>query len=112
MARLTVSGARSMGHLFQIGSEALFPLKSVDKASAQATSCRLFLRQCVIIVDRSKFGWEHLGQLVGDALAHLHRDLDQGTDLLPYQRFWRTMGMLELQQSGNCLLDGVLVAAS
>ena len=60
----------------------------LDIVKRGAAPCGLFLRQRVAIVNRSEFGREHLGQLVGDALAHLHRDLGQGRDFLAHQRFW------------------------
>ena len=46
-----------------------------DIVKRGAAPCGLFLHQRVAIVNRSEFGREHLGQLVSDALAHLHRDL-------------------------------------
>jgi hypothetical protein len=72
-------------HTPQAGNILVYVLDIVKRGAAPRW---LFLRQRVAIVNRSEFGREHLGQLVGDALAHLYRDLGQGSDLLAHQRFW------------------------
>ena len=59
-------------HTPQAGNILVYVLDIVKRGAAPRW---LFLRQRVVIVNRSEFGREHLGQLVGDALAHLHCDL-------------------------------------
>jgi hypothetical protein len=59
-------------HTPQAGNIFVYVLDIVKQGAAPRW---LFLRQRVVIVNRSKFGREHLGQLIGDALAHLHRYL-------------------------------------
>ena len=95
---------------FQLPSCVSFLLRSSVWARSGPSGMVILTVHGVGVLDLTKLAWEDLGKLVGDALTHLNRHLQEGHKLLFGYGLGRAVGMKELQQACCCFLESVLVA--
>jgi hypothetical protein len=61
---------------------------------------------------RRKLFWGDDAKLVGDAAAHLDREVETEAKFLWFDVLWSPMWVYQLHQASGGLLDSILIAAS